>query len=219
MKKILTTIFALAMTASVSIAADTAEYQASKRKDFSDKTIITPLPVYIIATYDENGVPNAMNAAWGGQVGLKQIAFNLSPHKTTENLKLKKAFTVSYANKENVVIADYFGVETGHKLNKIEKVGMHAIKSKFVDAPIIDEFPLTIECKVVEMEMTPYNELRVVGEIVNLSAKESILDEKGNVDLGKLQPIMYDSSANLYRVIGEPVGKAFNDGLKIRDQK
>ena len=78
MKKILTTIFALAMTASVSIAADTAEYQASKRKDFSDKTIITPLPVYIIATYDENGVPNAMNAAWGGQVGLKQIAFNLS---------------------------------------------------------------------------------------------------------------------------------------------
>lgn len=219
MKKILTTIFALAMTASVSIAADTAEYQASKRKDFSDKTIITPLPVYIIATYDENGVPNAMNAAWGGQVSPKHIAFHLSPHKTTENLKLKKAFTVSYANKENVVIADYFGVETGHKLNKIEKVGMHAIKSKFVDAPIIDEFPLTIECKVVEMEMTPYNELRVVGEIVNLSAKESILDEKGNVDLGKLQPIMYDSSANLYRVIGEPVGKAFNDGLKIRDQK
>lgn len=115
-------------------------------------------------------------------------------------------------------MADYFGVETGRNLNKIEKAGAHAIKSKFVDAPIIDEFPLTLECKVVEMDMTPYNELRVVGEVVNMTAKESILDEKGNVDLGKLQPISYDSSSHFYRVLGEPVGKAFSDGLQIKNK-
>lgn len=154
----------------------------------------------------------------GGQVGRNQIAFHLSPHKTTDNIKLKKAFTVSFANKENVVMADYFGVETGRNLNKIEKAGAHAIKSKFVDAPIIDEFPLTLECKVVEMDMTPYNELRVVGEVVNMTAKESILDEKANVDLGKLQPISYDSSSHFYRVLGEPVGKAFSDGLQIKNK-
>ena len=188
------------------------------RKDFKNKMIITPLPVLIIATYDENNVPNAMNAAWGGQISYNHIAFHLSPHKTTENLKLKKAFTISFADKKNVVMADYFGVESGKTVNKIEKVGATVIKSNFVDAPIITNFPLTLECKMVEMETTPYGDTRVVGETVNMSADESILDEKGNIDLGKLQPIMFDSANNSYRVVREIVGQAFHDGLKIKNK-
>lgn len=188
------------------------------RKDFGKNTVITPLPVLIIATYDENGVPNAMNAAWGGQVGQHHIAFNLSPHKTTENLALKKAFTVSFATKDTAVIADYFGVESGKKVNKIEKAGVHAVRSKFVDAPVLEEFPLTLECKVIESEKTLLGEQRVVGEVVNMSADESILGADGKIDLDKLQPVVYDSSHNTYRVVGSEVARAFHDGLSIKNK-
>lgn len=182
------------------------------RKNFGNKTVITPLPVLIIATYDENGVPNAMNAAWGGQCDYHQIMFFLAPHKTTDNLKLKKAFTVSFANRKNVEIADYFGIESGHNANKIAKSGVHVKKSEFVDAPVIEEFPLTLECEVAEIT----DDLMVIGNVINMSADESILDEKGNIDLGKLEPISFDSAANKYRVLGEVVGTAFHDGLKLK---
>lgn len=187
------------------------------KKNFTNKAVITPLPVLIIATYDANGNPDAMNAAWGGQCGPKHICFNLSNHQTTENLALKKAFTVSFADKKHVVQSDYFGVVSAKKEpNKIAKAAMHVEKSKFVDAPVIIEYPLTIECKVIEIQKTSLNETRVVGEIVNMQADESILDENGNIDLDKLEPIMYDSSKNYYRVIGQKVGNAFSDGKQIK---
>lgn len=188
----------------------------STKKNFTNKAVITPLPVLIIATYDANGNPDAMNAAWGGQCGPKHICFNLSSHQTTENIELKKAFTVSFADKKHVAESDYFGIISAKKEpKKIEKAGMHVEKSKFVDAPVIVEYPLTVECKVIEIQKTSLNETRVVGEIVNMQADESILDENGNIDLDKLQPIMFDSSRNYYRVVGEKVGGAWSEGKKI----
>ena len=176
------------------------------------KAIIAPEGVFIIGTYDENGVPNAMNAAWGMQSDEGEITLMLAKHKTTENFEKTGAFTVAFGTAETVVISDYFGVETGKKVNKIEKAGCHTHPSAHVNAPIIDEYPLTLECKVKSWDTeTGY----LIGEIVASQADESILTD-GKVDLGKLRPIIFDPSFNAYRVIGEVVGKAFGDGLKLK---
>ena len=111
------------------------------------KACIAPEGVFIIGTYDEKGVPNAMNAAWGAQSDYGEITLFLAKHKTTDNIKHTKAFTVAFATKDTVDIADYFGVETGNKVNKIEKAGCHVHKSHHVNAPIIEEFPVTLECE------------------------------------------------------------------------
>ena len=175
-------------------------------------SVIVPEGVFIIGTYDENGVPNAMNAAWGIQSDYGEISLFLAKHKTTENLKKTGAFTVAFGTKNTVVISDYFGIETGSKVNKIEKAGVHVHKSAHVNAPIIEEYPLTLECEVKE-----WNEERemLTGKIVAQQADESILTD-GKIDLGKLQPIMYDASFHVYRVIGEVVGQAFSDGKKLK---
>lgn len=185
------------------------------RKDFGTKTIVTPLPVLMIATYDENGTPDVMNAAWGGQCGRKYVALNLSNHKTTDNLKLKKAFTVSFATKKTMVISDYFGLESGRDTDKIAKAGVRVIKSAHVDAPIIEEYPLTLECKVIDIQEL-LGETRVVGEVVNMSADETILDQDGNIDIDKMEPIAFDSASTSYRVLGEIVGNAFKDGAQLK---
>ncbi len=186
------------------------------RKNFGTKTIVTPLPVLMVATYDENGKADVMNAAWGGQCASKHIALNLGiNHKTTANIRLKKAFTVSFATKKTMVISDYFGIESGHRADKIAKSGVHVTKSEYVDAPMIEEYPLTLECRVVDMQEL-LGEIRVVGEVVNMSADESILDENGNLDMEKMEPIALDSSSLSYRIIGEKVGKAYGDGVKLR---
>ena len=178
----------------------------------SQHSVIVPEGVFIIGTYDENGVPNAMNAAWGIQSDYGEIALFLAKHKTTENLKKTGAFTVSFATKNTAVISDYFGIESGNNVNKIEKAGVHVHKSAHVNAPIIEEYPLTLECEVKE-----WNEEKemLIGKIVSQQADESILTD-GKVDLGKLQPIMYDASFHVYRVIGEVVGKAFSDGKQLK---
>ncbi len=184
------------------------------RKDFGKKTIITPLPVVIIGTYDENGVPNAMNAAWAGQVDSDQIIISLAKHKTTDNLERCGEFTVSFATADTVTASDYFGIESGRKVNKIEKAGMHTVRSAYVNAPVITEYPLTLECRVFEMKPDGDGYL-LIGETVNMSADESILTD-GKVDLGKMKPIMFDSAMNKYRVIGDIVADAFKDGLKLK---
>ena len=187
-----------------------------KRKNFGAKGVITPLPVLIIGTYDANGNPDAMNAAWGGQIGPKHIRIVLSKHKTTDNIVLKKAFTVAFADAKHVVESDYFGLVSANNVpDKIEKAGMHVVKSEFVDAPVIVEYPLTIECKLLSFE-DDGNGGAVTGEIVNLSAAESVLDENGQIDLGKVAPIMYDSTLHYYRVVGDIVGKAFSDGNALK---
>ncbi len=177
-----------------------------------NQSTITPEGVFIIGTYDENGVPNAMNAAWGMQSDMGEITLMLAKHKTTDNFEKTGAFTVAFGTADTVLISDYFGVETGAKVNKIEKAGCHVHKSAHVNAPIIEEYPLTLECTVKSWDAeTGY----LIGEIVASQADERILTD-GKVDLGKLRPIIFDPSFNAYRVVGEVVGKAFSDGLKLK---
>ena len=190
------------------------------RKNFSDKAVITPLPAIMIATWDENKNPDVMMAAWGGQCGSKHITFELSKHKTTDNIRLKKAFTISFATKNDIVQSDYFGIVSGNDVpDKVAKAGFTITPSPNVDAPIINEYKLTLECKVVTFDEDENGGARVVGEIVNMSADESILDEEGNIDLGKLQPVIFDSAKNEYRVVGEKVGTAWGSGKAIQERE
>ena len=171
----------------------------------------------MIATYDENQVPDVMMAAWGGQCDYDKITFELGAHKTTENLKLKKAFTVSFATEEDMAQSDYFGLVSGNNVpDKVKRAGFTATPSPNVDAPIINEYKLTLECRVIEMEEYTDGGARIVGEVVNWSADESILNADGKVDLAKLKPIIFDSSALIYRAVGDSVGQAWHSGKKFQ---
>ena len=181
------------------------------RTNFGAKPLMYPQPVLIIGTYDENGVPNAMNAAWGITTDFKEISISLSEHKTTDNLAKRGAFTVSMATEDQVVACDYVGIESGRKVpDKFEKAGFHATKSEFVDAPLIDELPLALECKVKS-----FTDGILVGEFVNVSADDSVITD-GKVDMKKLRPIAFDPFNNAYVGIGEKVGNAFSDGAKLK---
>ena len=184
------------------------------RRNFGAKTWLYPMPVLIVGTYDEAGVPNAMNAAWGGIYDTNQVMVCLADdHKTTENIKRTGAFTVSFATAKTVVPCDYVGIVSANDTpDKFAKAGFHATRSEFVNAPIIDELPMTVECRLIK-----FNEDGIcVGEIVNVSADESVLDERGKVDAKLLDPIIYDSVTHAYWNFGERVGQAFSDGKKIR---
>lgn len=181
------------------------------RKDLGNKMNFLPLPVLMIGTYDENGNANVMNAAWGGIYDYGKIYISLSKHKTTENLKIKNAFTVSFATKDTEVISDYFGVVSGNDEDKIAKSGVHVVKSNFVDAPIIEEYPLTLECTVESFENGD-----LIGKIVNCSIDERYLDENGNIDVDKMEIITFDMTSNTYRVLGGVVGNAFKDGRNLK---
>lgn len=183
------------------------------RKNLKAKAYIYPLPVLIVGTYDENGTPDAMNAAWGTVCDTAQVCICLSAtHKTVKNLLKTKAFTVAIADSKNVVSADYVGVVSANNVpEKLAKTGWHVTKSEFVNAPVIEELPLVLECKLVSYDMQTE---MCVGEVVNVSADENILDEKGKIDLTKFKPICYDCDTHGYYTLGEKVGQAFSDGLK-----
>lgn len=184
------------------------------RKNFGSKPILYPQPVFIIGTYDENGTPDAMNAAWGGISEENEISICISAdHKTTKNILNKKAFTVSMATADTVVSCDYVGLVSGNSIqNKFEKAGFHAEKSEFVDAPIIKELPMAVECKLISYDEKT---CRLVGEVVNVCVDDNILTD-GKIDLSKLRPITYDGANHAYHVIGEKVGNAFKDGAKLK---
>ncbi|MBQ8625310.1 MAG: flavin reductase family protein [Agathobacter sp.] len=184
------------------------------RKNFGAKACVYPQPVFIIGSYDENGVPDAMNAAWGGISESTEISICVDyEHKTMKNILLKGAFTVSMADAAHVTECDYVGVVSGNDVpDKVARAGFHAIKAEHVDAPIFEELPMALECKMISYDEET---CRLVGEIVNVSADESILGENGKVDPAKLQPITYDSMNHAYLVLGEKVGNAFQDGLKM----
>ena len=185
------------------------------KRNLKPKAYIYPMPVLIIGTYDENGVANAMNAAWGTVCDTAQVCICLSySHKTVKNLLKTNAFTVAMADVNNVVAADYVGVVSANKVaDKIAKAGWSVAKSEFVNAPVIQELPLTLECRLIsydtESEMC-------VGEVVNVIADEDILDENGKVDLNKFKPICYDCDTHGYYALGEKIGNAFSDGLKLK---
>lgn len=172
------------------------------------------MPVLIIGSYDENGVPDAMNAAWGGISEETQISICVSEdHKTTANILARKAFTVSVADAENVVAADYVGIVSGNQVqDKIARTGWTVTKSEKVDAPLFEQLPLALECRLVSYDE---ESCRLVGEIVNVCADERILTN-GKIDLTKFRPITYDPVGHDYLTLGEPVGKAFHDGLAMK---
>ena len=184
------------------------------RKNFGAKPISYPQPVFIIASYDENGVPDAMNAAWGGISESDQLSICISDnHKTTQNILARKAFTVSMATVSQLVPCDYVGVVSGNKVpDKFARAGFHATKSAFVDAPLIDELPMAIECELLRYDA---EDCRLVGRIVNVCADESVLNEKGLIDPAKLQPITFDTMNRTYLTLGEVVGHAFQDGFAL----
>lgn len=185
------------------------------RKNFGAKAILYPMPVLIIGTYGEDGKPDAMNAAWGGISEEDQISICISEnHKTTENILKRGAFTVSVADRENVIAADYVGIVSANdEPDKIAKSGWTAVKSGFVDAPLFEQLPMALECRLISYDA---ENCRLVGEIVNVCADERILGEDGNIDLTKFTPITYDPVHHTYRTLGDVVGKAFCDGRKLK---
>ena len=188
----------------------------SKRKDLGAKTILYPMPVLILAAYREDGRVDAMNAAWGGIADTNQVCICLSSdHATTKSIAARKALTVSVADAAHTVEADYLGVCSGNDVpDKFEKSGLHAVRSENVDAPVIQEFPLTLECRVSSIDDISEGTVRVVADIVNVSADEGILTD-GKVDISKLDPITYDTVSHGYFRIGERVGNAFSDGKRL----
>ena len=185
------------------------------RKNFGAKPMCYPMPVYMIGTYGADGTPNAMNAAWGGISEETEISICISAdHKTTENILSRKAFTVSMATAKYIAACDYVGIVSGNQVpDKFAKAGFHATKSEFVDAPLIDELPMALECELISYDS---ESCRLVGRIVNVSADESVLGDNGKVDVSKLQPITFDPMNNHYLVLGEKVGQAFHDGVALK---
>ncbi len=185
------------------------------RKNLGARPVVYPMPVLVLGTYDENGAANAMTAAWAGISEMKEISICVDDgHKTAENVVKAGAFTVSVADVDNVLAADYVGIVSGHsEENKIEKCGWTVEKSEFVNAPLFAELPLTLECKLISYTKET---CRLVGEIVNVCADERILDEMGRVSLDKFKPITYDPMSHTYVTLGEVVGQAYTDGMKMK---
>ncbi len=184
------------------------------RKNFGAKPLSYPQPVLIIATYDENGTANAMNAAWGGISEENEISVCISEdHKTTINILSKKAFTISMGDAAHVAACDYVGIVTGNKIeNKLEKAGFTVTKSEFVDAPVINELAVCLECN---LKFYDAENCRLVGEIVNVSVDETAMTD-GKVDIKKVAPICFNPFNMTYHVIGEKVGNAFKDGVALK---
>lgn len=184
------------------------------RRNMGVKTWFYPLPVLIIGTYSEDGTPNAMNAAWGGLYDYDKVVLCLSAgHKTTKNIKAKGAFTVAFADAAHVAASDYVGMASGNsEPDKWEKSGFHAVKSEFVDAPLIDELPVALECKFIKVN----EDGNIIGQIVNVSVDESVLNEEGTPNMDKFRPISFEPAGSGYYVLGRRVGSAFSDGARLK---
>ncbi|MBE5801709.1 MAG: flavin reductase family protein [Clostridiales bacterium] len=184
------------------------------RKNFGAKPILYPQPVFIIATYNVDGTPNAMNAAWGGISEEDQITMCISAdHCTTKNVLARKAFTVSMATADYVAECDYLGIVSGNETpDKVARCGFHTSKSEFVDAPLIDELPMAVECELISYDP---ESCCMIGRVVNVCAEEAVLTD-GKIDPVKLRPITFDGMNHTYLTLGEKVGDAFADGAKIK---
>ncbi len=185
-------------------------------KSFEPKPWVAPQPVLIIGTYDAQGKPNAMNAAWGGQWDMREIMISMGSHATTENLNRCGDFTVAFATKETLIASDFVGIVSAQKdPQKMEKTGWKATKGEKVNAPVFDCFPMTLECRIKEKigeDAAGYN---IVAEIVNIQVDEKYLSADGNPDLEKMELIVFDPIHHGYIQLGSKVGQAFADGKKL----
>ena len=183
------------------------------KKDLGVNPYLFPMPVLMIATYGENDTVDVMNMAWGGICAENMVALNITEtHKTAQNIRERGAFTISIADVPHIEAADFFGIASGNTMaDKFERSGLHATKSGRVDAPIVEEFPVTLECSVADIQRDRFG-FRVVGEIVNVLADERVLDESGAIDPLKLNAFVFDPFRNGYYGIGKKVGQAWSSG-------
>ena len=185
-------------------------------KDIGVKPYLFPMPTYMIGTYNEDNTVDVMMMAWGGICAEDMVALNLeAEHKTVANIEARKAFTLAVPGTDTLKESDFLGIATANKMaDKFERSGLHAVKSTRVDAPVITEYPITLECEVVEMQSQPYG-LRVLGKIVNVIADEKVLDANGKIDAGKIQAFAFDQMQNGYYAIGEKIGQAWHSGAEF----
>ena len=185
-------------------------------KSFNAKPWLLPQPVLIIGTYDKEGRPNAMNAAWGGQWDMHEIIISLGSHQTTDNLKVNSEFTVAFATQETMVAADYVGIASGRKTpDKMERTGWTAEKAPNVNAPLFHQLPMTLECRVKEKMDESETGYYLLAEIVNIVCDEQYLGADGQPDVAAMHLITYDPVHHTYIARGETVGKAFADGKRL----
>ena len=186
------------------------------RKKINITEGIFPMPVLMVATYNEDGSVNVMNAAWGTMQERHMVVLNLTEtHKTVKNIKARGAFTVSIADAAHVAQADYFGVESGNRVSdKFARSGLTANKAETVDAPVINEFPLCLECEFVEYQSGEYG-CGVIGKVVNVTADERVM-VNGKIDMSLVNAIAFDPYTHGYYKVTERVGEAFKDGMKLK---
>lgn len=186
-----------------------------KRKDFGAEPYLYPMPVLVVAAYDKNGEANALLASWAGIIGRKEISLSLSSrHKTVENILYSKEFTISIGTEDTHVSCDYLGLVSGNRIpNKLEKSGFTISKSQKINAPIINELPMVLECR---LESYDSEKGRLIAQIINVSVCESVLSDEGKVDISKLRPITFDRFNRDYVGLGKKVGNAYKDGSALR---
>ena len=184
------------------------------KKDFGVKNWMFPMPVLMIGTYNEDGTPDMMNAAWGGITLEDQITICIdTSHKTWANIAARKAFTVAFGTANTIASCDYLGIVSGNQVpDKVAKSGFTAVKSKFVDAPVMNELPLVLECELVKQEA---ESCLVVGKIRNCAVEEEALTD-GKPDAAKIGPACFDCCAHVYRIMGAPIAKAFSCGTALK---
>lgn len=189
------------------------------KKELGVHPYLFPMPVLMIATYGDDGTVDVMNMAWGGICAPNMVSLNISAsHKTSENLKKRGAFTLSIADIPHIREADFLGTASGNQMpDKFARTGLTAVKSEKVDAPVVQEFPVTLECRVVADKTEVYGH-HVLGEIVGVLADEAVLDGSGKVDPGKLNAFVYDAFQNGYYAIGEKLGEAWNIGAPLLEK-
>lgn len=189
------------------------ERRTGMKKCLGVKPYLYPMPVYMIGTYNDDDTVDEMMMAWGGICAEDMVALNLeADHKTVANLKKRMAFTLAIPAADTIEASDYMGIVSAGKVSdKFARTGLHAVKSEKVDAPVIEEYPVTLECTVAEMQDQPYG-LRVLGEIVNVLADERVLDENGKINAGKIQAFVFDQMQYGYYAVGEKIGQAWNSG-------
>ena len=188
------------------------------RKDFGKTNWLVPQPVMIVTSYDERGIPNAMNAAWGGIYDEHKVMICLATdHKTTMNLYHTNEFAICFPTSKHVVEADYVGIVSGNEVrNKFDKLNLTITKSKLVNAPIIEEFPIALECRISSIQEVDVGTTIVIGDVLNTSVDKSMLDYSGKVDSEKFDFIAYDPINHKYRKIGKEIADAFICGLEIK---
>ena len=186
-------------------------------KSFGQKPWVLPQPVLIIGTYNSDGTPNAMNAAWGGQWDAKEIMISMGKHATTENLARCEEFTVAFATKDTMVASDFVGIVSAkNDSEKMQKTGWTAIKAENVNAPVFTDFPMTMECRILRKIDESEEGYYIVAEIVNILVGEDYIGEDGKPDVEKMQLITYEPIRHGYVELGKRVGNAFSDGKKLK---